>query len=234
MPIDLIAGEIRELNVAMTPIAVAGDLFIKQFFVLTWRIGLEGDGDWEIHCVIHNPTKQPASGTIHCTGELHRAGGFDIRQIDVTEEVVVDPGKTHRFSLQSRYFPHCQYMDYCWAKIDTSWGESTERQPFYAGYFGPNEGELRVLGTGTNYARIRFGHSACVATSESNAFEFYLKTPPAGAGEHVLSEKCWSPHTWSRCYLGCYFYAYPLLSQREYYVHASNRHVNLSTTCTTK
>ena len=228
MPIELIAGQSTELNAALTSIVAPGELTIKQFFVFTWRIGLEGDGDWEIHCVVRNPTDHAAAGTIHCTGELHRAGGFDVRQIDETQEFVVAARGTHRFMLESRYFPHCQYMDLCWAKIDTSWGESTERQLFYAGYFGPREGEIRVLGVGANYARVRFGHSACTGSS-SRSHDWLLRTPPTHTAEHILFEECYSP-TSNICALGSYFYAYPLLSNRDYYVGCQNGYVSPSTT----
>lgn len=180
-------------------------LAIPRFFVATYsRIGA---GHFIVRCAVRNPEDFVAQAWLRFTGMLYRAGGWDPDPVDETFDLIIGPGETLEVALPQ--WNSCLDDDDAWIQLETSWGQVIGPIYFKAGHHH-DHGSFHVQQITSN--------SAVIVGGWPNSYtecSFYLKTPYAGPAEHEIYETCiFHPLDFA---LGCYFYAHPLLSGREYY-----------------
>ena len=205
MPIDLIAGETRELNVAMTPIAGPGDLALRTFTVFTIYSG--GRCYWDMQCTVDNHGTAQASGSIHVTGDLLRAKGAFPTPIDKTFNVTIPAGRSHEISISWREYLDCEQNDNCWFQLNTSWGETTRKMWWQAGFNSRPNIWLVASDITADSAVLRYSGGG------GDRFRFTLWSPPSWP-DHVIDEEIKTIDGF--IYYTAYFYAMRLKSKRQY------------------
>jgi len=202
------------LHKVYNPACPQGELSIARFYVFT-RPDMGNDvGLWSARCDIKNFGEYPASGSLHCTGELHRVGGDPrfLVPIDETREFTVQRLDTYQFLLEDWQFPDCLINDQGWLKIDTSWGESTVKCWFRPGYYS-SDPALLAFDITSHSVSLRFGKGG----GEARRWEISIRTPPTGTAEQLIEDKLNDSRSW----LGLYYYGRGLLSKRNYRAYGS-------------
>jgi len=216
MPIDLVAGETRELNVELTPVVGPGNFSITRFIVFTKPAG--DVGEWRMRCRVRNMGSAPGAGTLYVTGELRRFGGDPrfIVPINETHQFSLAAGATHEYRLEDWQFLSCPLMDQCWLQITTSWDESTRPLWFQAGYYElGGVASMAAADVQANTVALRLTSGG----GEAYRWEFSIRTPPTGTAEQLIEDIIDNPLNDTWC--SCYFYGKGLLSKRNYKAHGS-------------
>jgi len=208
------------LTVNPPPVALG----FARFFVATGSDGTQGF--FTIRCDVRNLEDAEAHGWVRFTGELHRLGGKDIVPINEIREFTVEPRRTYEIALPHTLWLDAWESDYAWVQVEGSWGEVLGPIPFQAGYWHRN-GSFAVGQITAHSAVLRVGQWTSI-----DRFSFYLRTPISGPAEHQIYEDCRiRPMDWA---LGCYFFAAPLLSGRQYYATCYTPHYSPEFTFWTK
>jgi len=215
MTIQLGPGEQKPVDVQLTPIAGPDNLRIRSFYVMTKHRYAGADGEWILFCQVQNMGATVQSGSLRCSGEVHLVKGWHVRPFDVEHSFTIEPWQIHTFIFDDPTHTEAEYLDDCWAKIETSWGVETRPMWFQAGWNTGSTTSIAALDIQALSAVMRY-----CSGDWGYKYNFYLRTPPSGTAEQELYRVCssrGSNDTWQ----GCYFYAAPLLSGRQYYAEAS-------------
>lgn len=208
MPIALVEGEERQVDVQLMPVVGTGELYIRRFHI--WVRPEPGGecGQWSARCDVKNNGPGPATGTIHCTGELHQLGGFNIIPVDVLREFTLAEGETYEFILDWTEFLYLQSFDDCWLKIDTSWGEATRPLWFQPGYYELSGPTMTAFDVQSDSVAIRFARGGF----ETKNWSISIRTPPTYTAEQLIEDVLRDDESWT----SWYYYGMGLLSKRDY------------------
>lgn len=176
--IEFIAGETKELNVALIPIAVPGQLQIQRFYILDKPVADEGD--FEVHCHIRNVGQGPATQQLSLKGQIFIGGGQLIREIDELETITVGPGETYDY----KWDWYSMRGDPAWVQLIGDWGEQTRRVDFTIGYSQSQDVQVSCLKPDHESVILRYNQrSVC------NRWKVRATHPPPDEGprEHMVS-----------------------------------------------
>lgn len=98
MTIELIAGQSKELNVALTPIPVTGGLVISKLFIGTNSWDFKDNAEDRAYVELENRGAQPISGTVmlyHWEEHWGDPPGDD--QLEVKQDFTLAPGEYWRY-----------------------------------------------------------------------------------------------------------------------------------------
>lgn len=182
MTIELLAGEQRELNVAMQPLNGNGQgipVMLPYIYMVDFRT--EVDKAWfALFCPVKNEGTQAITRKI--TFHYMLEGGGEYYERDKEEVITIPPGEVAAARTSLKWFRDTRSE--MWAVGD--WGETSPvlHCTFGYRYTVPNAGQVVCTHAGPDYATLRFSqYSMC------NTWEFYCKTPPTGTREQLLSWK---------------------------------------------
>lgn len=210
--IEFQAGELKEINVALTPAAGPGILAIERFFVVTKPVA--DNGEFEAHCHIKNIGGAEITSQLHCIGKIFIHGGQIVRDIDELEAFTLAPGEVYDYKYGWASFRG----DDAWVQVIGDWGEQTPRLAFIVGYhdYPADYVELVCTKVGADYAILRYSQR-----SYCSSWDFSCRTPPPpGEAEHRVSyPRLRLSESWtaiSHAMLG-------LLSSRTYWASCTGR-----------
>ena len=170
MPIELTAGEQRELNVALIPGAAA--LIIERLFVLSYPVADSGSHE-VIYCYIRNAGASPVTATF--TSYIL---GFDLVEppplLDNNVTFTVNPGEVYQYR-RKWWWPIGARAE-TWVVGD--WGQESVRLKWRCGHKWPHGGavtgaELDCVDVGPSHATLRYSQ-----TIMCDDWEFRYRTPP--------------------------------------------------------
>jgi len=217
MPIELLAGESKELNVAMQPIGDGQSVPIMQYiYMVDVREGAPSD---DADCVAFCPVKNigTAAGTHEVTIFALLYDVFEEPQLKSrTRTLTIQPGETALFDYPFDWVQGARGE--IWAVGD--WGETTPKLfcTFGYRYMVPDSGQVVCTRAGADHATFKYSqYSIC------NTWQFSCHTPPL--------VKPWDQYIkWNISVVGHYISGYwhcihtlawGLLSGRTYEVHGS-------------
>ena len=213
MPVELLPGESKQLDVQLTPVAGPGELMIQRFYIVT--IPAAGDGYWQMHCDIYNPGTQPASGAVHVTGRLWTNEPWANYPVDEVFEFTLESRKTYKCYTNWRKYNYIPEGASCWFEVNTSWGEKVPRTNWTAGYY-PGSTTIQAYSITTSSAILLYSHR-----NASRKFAWSVWSPPTWP-DHVIYEDCnVSADDYATGYTTCFWHVLTLLSNRQYKVEAS-------------
>lgn len=178
MPIELIAGEQKQLDVTLIPLGVGG-LFIERLFVVS---SPSGDRAFEyIYCHIRNTGATPITEAF--TSNILGFDVFEEPQLyDKRVSFTVNPGEVFQYRREWHIWEIGARAE-TWIVGD--WGEESLHLKWTCGYkypypFPENGGELHAVDVGPNYAVLRYAEDSIY-----NRWTFRYKTPPLPPYVHM-------------------------------------------------
>jgi len=173
MPVDLLPGESKQVDVAMIPLA-PGALDWLYFYMVDNPIRDTVDtADYVVYCPVKNTGSSPRTQSLTLHRKLWTLEGVPYEWED-TQQFTVQPGQTYLF----RYYGH--WLRYApgemWFVSD--WGEQTQRMACTFGYAynGPADAEVIATRRGSDHVTLRYSDNH----TNSDRWVFYLATPAYG------------------------------------------------------
>ena len=217
MPVELLPGESRQLDVQMVPRVGPphSSPIFQSLMVGDMRYDLNATY-FMIYCKIFNEGQEAGTHTVTSYRLLHGLASPQLFQD--TETFTIEPGETRIYYVPDSWITNAKAE--VWVSGD--WGEETPRLEINLGYLFPDDSgcSLTAVHRGADRATLRYSQRG-----NCDRWELGYRTPRDApyddGGNHDLH--IWRARPSEYYWQNMSFLCWPLLSGRSYYAHCSGR-----------